>query len=165
MARGYGNNDAPRRDASLDPARRIFKDDAARGTVAEAGLRAGFPARRPGRASGSSAVMVTLGGTMPTRDRQPRTCSSINILRIKKPFFFTHRLSPDRIHGNREGGRSAYRMCSPRTWGRRRGLRESTRATRAQRDPPQQPRAPTDTRTPPLATQGAPPPSPRSERP
>ena len=36
MARGYGNNDAPRRDASLDPARRIFKDDAARGTVTEA---------------------------------------------------------------------------------------------------------------------------------
>jgi hypothetical protein len=27
---------APRRDASLDPARRIFKDDAARGTIAEA---------------------------------------------------------------------------------------------------------------------------------
>jgi len=36
MARAYGNNDGPRRDGSLDPARRIFKDDAARGTVAEA---------------------------------------------------------------------------------------------------------------------------------
>jgi hypothetical protein len=36
MARAYGNNDGPRSDASLDPARRIFKDDAARGTVAEA---------------------------------------------------------------------------------------------------------------------------------
>ena len=36
VARAYGNNDDPRRDASLDPARRIFKDDAVRGTVAEA---------------------------------------------------------------------------------------------------------------------------------
>jgi hypothetical protein len=36
MARAYGNNDRPRCDASLDPARRIFKDEAARGTVAEA---------------------------------------------------------------------------------------------------------------------------------
>ena len=36
MARAYGNNDGPRRDASLDFARLIFKDDAARGTVAEA---------------------------------------------------------------------------------------------------------------------------------
>jgi len=36
MARAYGNNDGPHRDASLDPARRIFKDDAARGTVAGA---------------------------------------------------------------------------------------------------------------------------------
>ena len=33
MARAYGDNDGPRRDASPDPARRIFKDDAARGKV------------------------------------------------------------------------------------------------------------------------------------
>jgi hypothetical protein len=35
MARAYGNNDGPRRDASPDrpdPARRIFIDDAARST-------------------------------------------------------------------------------------------------------------------------------------
>ena len=36
MARAYGNNDRPHCDAILDRARRIFKDEAARGTVAEA---------------------------------------------------------------------------------------------------------------------------------
>ena len=82
VARAHGNDDDAGRDASLDPARRIFEDDAARGTIAEAPggeeerVRRGLPARR----HGLSAVIVILGGTMPT-ERQPCTARSIIFLR------------------------------------------------------------------------------------
>jgi hypothetical protein len=44
--------------------------------------------------------MVTVGGTMPTRERQPRAARNINYYYL---FIFTHQLSPDRNLGDREG--------------------------------------------------------------
>jgi hypothetical protein len=80
MALAYSNNDGPHHDASLDPARRIFKDNTARGTVQRHlaarrnGSSPGFPPCR----RGSSTVIITLGGTMPTQERQPCVAQDMN---------------------------------------------------------------------------------------